>query len=69
MLDGAKNFSKLHAELDDVETYLSAESDGFKTHQIDSDLARARKFLEDRGIGALPAIHREDAARLMAEFS
>ena len=32
-------------------------------------MARARKFLVDRGIDCAAPIHREDAARFMVEFA
>ena len=32
-------------------------------------MARARKFLADRGIDCAAPIHREDAARFMVEFA
>ena len=37
--------------------------------EVRKAMARARKFLADRGIDCAAIIHREDAARLMVEFA
>jgi hypothetical protein len=37
--------------------------------EVRKAMARARKFLADRGIDCAAPIHREDAARFMVEFA
>lgn len=57
-----------------IEHEVSHQMTGSKCRQEADDdvrkaMARARKFLVDRGIDCAAPIHREDAARFMVEFA